>query len=415
MTAPAGEPRRLSMYSAALTVVKTLRENGHVALFAGGCVRDQRMGKRPHDFDVATDAPPDRIVALFRRTRKVGMQFGVVLVGMRQFWIEVATFRSDGVYLDGRRPESVQFTDAREDALRRDFTINGMFYDPIERKVIDYVGGEADIAARRIRAIGPAAQRFAEDHLRLLRAIRFAARFDFEIEPATWSAIAAHAPLIKKISPERIHDELERMLTHPRRARAFADLHAAGLLPHLWPGSEAIAEHHAAIHALLAALPASASFELGLTALLHRLPLGFIEEVCKALTCSNRTTKTVVWLVTHQDDLLNPDVVTLADLKLLMARPPFTELLDLLAAKLAAEGRQSTAHRTIVARAHKIAPDEVSPPALITGKHLGKMGLPPGPKYKAILEKVYYAQLNGDVRDKSEARNYARRLVEDAE
>jgi tRNA nucleotidyltransferase/poly(A) polymerase len=181
---PAAEP--------AVTAVHKLAADGHQALLAGGCVRDLLLGLAPQDYDIATDATPDRICELFRRTRKVGAQFGVVLVRVKGRWVEVATFRSDGEYLDGRRPVQVHFCDARHDAERRDFTVNGMFLDPLERTLIDYVGGRQDLQAGLIRAIGDPAARFAEDHLRLLRAVRFAGRLGFEIEPATFAALKAN-------------------------------------------------------------------------------------------------------------------------------------------------------------------------------------------------------------------------------
>ena len=411
MTRPHRGTTGSSMRDAALGVVRTLRDAGFDALFAGGCVRDRVMGKEPHDYDVATAAPPDRVVGLFRRTRKVGIQFGVVLVGVKQYWIEVATFRSDGDYLDGRRPDHVEFTNAREDAIRRDFTINGMFFDPLADRLIDYVGGEADIRDCLIRAIGDPARRFDEDHLRLLRAVRFAARFNFQIEPITHDAIRTHAPLVRKVSPERIHDELERMLSHANRAKAFEMLIATGLLPHLWSGAEEIAPYAERIQIMLAALPSGSSFELALAAILHALSPIRAEDVCRRLMCSNRTTQTAVWLIEHQDDLIKPASVTLADLKLLMACRPFPLLLDFLAARLAADRAPLNAHTEMVRRSQAIPHDDVAPPAFITGKHLGKLGLPPGPEYKAILARIYYAQLNGDIKDKPTARNMARRLI----
>jgi len=401
------------MRAAALLVLRKLRERGHTALFAGGCVRDLLLGKRPADYDIATDARPQAIVDLFRRTRKVGMKFGVVLVGIQRYWIEVATFRADVNYVDGRRPERVEFTDAREDALRRDFTINGMFYDPLKREVIDFVGGRDDLSAKVLRAIGTPNTRFAEDHLRMLRAIRFAARFGFEIEPATWSAIQAHAAAIARISPERIHDELEAILIHPNRAWAFGELHATGLLPHLWPGSAALTDHASDTKKLLAALPARAGFELGLAAILHRLPLEQVQAACEALRTSNRVLKNVLWLTTKQDALLHPADVTLADLKLLMAHRSFGDLMALFAARLKSQGQPLTAFRRVSARARAIPAAEVAPPPLITGDHLQQLGLAAGPRYKAILEKVYYAQLNGDLTDRPAAKAYAKRLIEE--
>src|SRR5687768_16980392 len=214
-------PRTPDARDDALAVVRRLREAGHVAYFAGGCVRDQLMGREPKDYDVATDAPPARVRELFTKTDAVGAAFGVILVRQRRSMIEVATFRTDGSYADGRRPTEVTFSTAEEDAKRRDFTINGLFFDPVENKVIDYVGGQQDLKNNVLRAIGRPDDRFAEDHLRLLRAIRFAARFNLTIEPATDEAIARHAPHLARISPERIAEELRLMLTPPTRVRAW--------------------------------------------------------------------------------------------------------------------------------------------------------------------------------------------------
>lgn len=220
-TPPPDDSPRHANREDALAVVRRLRDAGHVAYFAGGCVRDQLLGLEPKDYDVATDAPPERVRQLFSNTQAVGAAFGVILVRQRKSQIEVATFRTDGKYLDGRRPEGVVFTTAEEDAKRRDFTINGLFYDPIEDRVIDYVGGQADLRNKILRAIGNPEERFEEDHLRLLRAVRFAARFGLQIEPATAAAIARHAEHLKRISPERIADELRLMLGDPTRTRAW--------------------------------------------------------------------------------------------------------------------------------------------------------------------------------------------------
>jgi len=402
---------KLTMRQAAVSVVRCLQEAGHDALFAGGCVRDMLMGKRPNDFDVATSARPKEVINLFRRTQKVGAKFGVVLVRIGPFSIEVATFRSDADYEDGRHPTHVEFTDAREDAQRRDFTINGMFYDPIKRQTVDYVGGRVDLQARVIRAIGDPARRFAEDHLRILRAIRFAARFGFAIEPVTWSAMSAQAPLITRISPERIREELDQMLSHPSRARAFSDLRASGVLRHLWPGAETTDAGGEKIAAILKELPADAVFDTAWAAVLHTLSPEDAAAVCAATRCSNRTKATTSWLIAHQDALVHPASVTLADLKLLMAHPAFDQLLAIFAAKLRAEGHSQTPYRQILARARGIPHDEVAPPPLVDGVALGKLGLPPGPRYKVILDKAYYAQLNGDLRDRAAALAYARQLL----
>ncbi|RMF77512.1 MAG: CCA tRNA nucleotidyltransferase, partial [Planctomycetota bacterium] len=199
-----------------------MHDAGHTALLAGGCVRDLLLGAQPQDFDVATDATPERVCELFRGTRRVGAQFGVVLVRQRRTWVEVATFREDFQYRDGRRPEAIRYSDARHDAQRRDFTINGMFLDPLAAELIDYVGGRFDLSARLVRAVGDPAQRFAEDHLRLLRAVRFAARLGFEIEPTTLDAIRAFGDRLPRVAAERRREELDKMFAHPQRARALS-------------------------------------------------------------------------------------------------------------------------------------------------------------------------------------------------
>ena len=218
----------------ALAVLKRLRESGHIAYFAGGCVRDTLLKLNPKDWDIATDALPNRVRQLFPNTQAVGAVFGVILVRQNKSVVEVATFRADGDYEDGRRPSNVRFTSAEDDARRRDFTINGLFYDPIENRVIDYVKGREDLVAKRIRAIGVPAERFAEDHLRLLRAIRFAARFGFEIEPATAAAISDLADRVKTVSPERVGEELRFMLTPATHNTAWRLLWRLRLAPEIF-------------------------------------------------------------------------------------------------------------------------------------------------------------------------------------
>src|SRR5438067_9242411 len=216
-------------------VVSRLRQHGHVAYFAGGCVRDMVRGLTPKDYDIATDARPEVVQKIFPRTYAVGVHFGVVIVLQKDFQFEVATFRADEAYVDGRHPSAVRFSSPEEDAKRRDFTINGMFYDPVAEEVIDLVGGRADIAAQTIRAIGNARQRFAEDRLRMLRAVRFATVLDYEIASETWSALVASAPSINQISAERIREELVRIFLSPNRVRGLDLLDATGLLRVILP------------------------------------------------------------------------------------------------------------------------------------------------------------------------------------
>ncbi len=263
-------------------VIARLRTAGHQAYLVGGCVRDLLLQAQPKDFDVATDARPDRVMDLFPRSGRVGAHFGVVLVREYFEQVEVATFRSDHEYLDGRHPEHVRFeTDAREDVLRRDFTINGLMMDPDDGRILDYVDGRADLERGIIRAIGDPFERFREDHLRLLRAIRFAARLNFQIEPATFEAIRRHHALILQVASERVRDELVRILTEGGARRGFELLDASGLLSDLLPEVAAMKgvaqppQYHPEgdvwTHTLLLLehLPQPASPTLALGALLH--------------------------------------------------------------------------------------------------------------------------------------------------
>jgi tRNA nucleotidyltransferase/poly(A) polymerase len=401
-----------SARQAALQIVRNLRREGFTALFAGGCVRDMLMGHRPSDYDVATDATPEQIIPLFRRTQKVGVQFGVVIVGVGPHWIEVATFRSDLRYEDGRRPAQICYSNPREDALRRDFTINGMFFDPLSREVIDYVGGRRDLEGRLVRAIGEPSRRFSEDHLRLLRAVRFAARLGFRIEPATLTAIKEKAAAIARISPERIYGELQEILTPPTRAAGWAGLIEANLLPHLWQGASHLVDHADIIGKRLAALPRDVSIELSLAAVLLPLPDAEVRAACRALRTSNETRDTTAWLCHHLTDVAEPDRLTLADLKLLMAHESFADLLLLLASDLTARGASLTPHRRLVRRASAIPKNEIAPPPLLTGHDLTAMHVTQGPVFGRILKRVYYAQLNGEIRERAAAKALARHLLE---
>ena len=396
---------------AAMSVAGRLRDQGHEALFAGGCVRDLLMGHPPTDFDVATSATPEQVLATFRRTRAVGRQFGVVLVSVRGVWIEVATFRSDAAYSDGRHPDSVRFSSAREDAQRRDFTINGMFLDPLDDRVIDYVGGQADLQAGVIRAIGDPACRFAEDHLRLLRAVRFAARFGFQIEPVTWRAVRDAAHLLPRVSAERVSDELERMLTAPTRACAWELLAGAGLVPRLWDGAADAADRAAPIGRLLAALPGE-TISLALVMAVLTLPDEHAtQRACISLRLSNSTRDAAVWLVRHHRDLDDPARATLAAFKRVLSDPAAGDLLALIQARAQAGDLSTSAAADIAQRAAAIEPAEVAPPPLLTGDDLIRMGIPQGPAYRRILDAVYDAQLNGEIRDRAEAADLARRVL----
>lgn len=395
--------RGMSLREAALSVVRQLREHGHEALWAGGCVRDMLLGREPSDYDVATNAVPERIIALFPKTRKVGVQFGVVLVRQGRHWIETATFRTDDAYLDGRRPESVTFTTAEHDAQRRDFTINGLFYDPLEDRVLDYVGGQQDLSARILRAIGDPPRRFGEDYLRMLRAVRFATRFDCVIEPATADAIRNQAAMIARISAERIHQELAKMLAHPTRARALELIAELKLLEHLWPDAVWTAESLARAIGVLQRLPTRSDFVLALAAMLHDRTPHEVRRIAGDLRCSNQQTDDLLWLVRHQDDPQQATDMSLAAFKRLAMHQRFEDLLTLSEAKLESADEALLLIDAARRRLATLSPDQIKPAPLVTGEDLITSGLRPGPRFKQLLDVLYEEQLNELLTDRPQA------------
>ena len=392
---PAAEP--------ALGIVRRLADAGHQALFNGGCVRDLLLGLSPHDFDVVTSAPPDTVMKLFRVTRHVGVQFGVVLVRGGGQWIEVATFRTDGEYLDGRRPAAVAFADAEADALRRDFTINGMFFNPLTAELLDYVGGQADLAARRIRAIGDPRARYCEDYLRLLRTVRFAARLEFEIEPRTFAAMREFAAKTANVAPERVREELEKMLAHPTRHRAFELMRDAGTLSHLWPGARWDTDSLRTAGLLLRNLPPRATFQAALTALLLHYSPAEIEQIARALTLSNRQREDVLWLCQERAFLDDPAVPSLAELKRRMSNRAFSDLVDLAVARYSDSATGKSHEKTLRDRVAEIPPELIAPSPLIVGHDLIQRRIEAGPVFKSVLDQLYTEQLNEQLRNRSDA------------
>lgn len=388
---------------AAESVIKALLEAGHVALLAGGCVRDMLLSRVPKDYDVVTDALPDRVVELFKRTEQVGAKFGVVLVRLHGHQIEVATFRADGTYTDGRHPDAVVFGNEIDDAKRRDFTINGMFYDTAGKRIIDHVGGQQDIEARLIRAIGNPQRRFAEDHLRMLRAVRFAARFDFEIEPATAAAIRTHAHRLPAISPERIREELKLILTPPHRELGWRLIVSTGLVDHLMPPLQWREDETAAVGKRLEALHNKISFSLALAALLVRVEPSPAETACRGLRCPTTESKAVLWLLRNLPRVRRQETLDLADLKLLMADPRFDDLMALLRACLEGTGASASSYDRLTERSAEIDPQDVSPAPFVTGDDLVERDLPRGPVYATLLDKLYRAQLNQEITNRHAA------------
>jgi tRNA nucleotidyltransferase/poly(A) polymerase len=394
----------------ALEVVQRLRAAGYQGLWAGGCVRDQLLGQTPKDYDVATDATPDQVRQLFghRRTLAIGAAFGVIAVlasNKLAGQIEVVTFREDTTYSDGRRPDQVRFSSPQMDAQRRDFTMNGLFYEPVAQQIIDYVNGQADIASRIVRAIGDPAQRFTEDKLRLLRAVRFATTYGFALESATEQAVRDMADQLHAVSIERITMELRRMLEHPRRTAAVNLLADVGLLPQILP--ELGESDIAASSAPLSHLPAAAKLPLSLATLLCEVVnSGTAREIATRLKLPNKEVDRIGWLVAHRTALGNARQQPWPTLQPLLVHEGAADLLDLHAA-LHADADDDLAYcREKLA----LPPEILNPPPLITGSDLQKMRIPPGPIYQELLQQVRTAQLAGEINTTDEALQLAQVL-----
>ncbi|NLF07200.1 MAG: CCA tRNA nucleotidyltransferase [Pirellulaceae bacterium] len=403
----------------ALEVVRRLREAGFEAYWAGGCVRDRLLGREPVDYDVATNAEPERIRAIFgrRRTLALGAAFGVIsVIGPKPAGlVEVTTFRRDAAYSDGRHPDSVSFSTAAEDASRRDFTINGMFYDPIEQRVIDFVGGREDLAAHIVRAIGRARERFAEDKLRMLRAVRFAAAFDFTLDGEARGAIAEMAAEIHVVSPERIAVEMRRLLADRNRAAGVRLLVETGLaeqlLPEIVPRGDSGRREMEAKLDFLARL-GECGFPAALAALLAPCvdPAG-AAEVCRRWKISNDDRERICRLVEHRDSLLGAAELPWSKLQPLLTADWIGDLLNLTEAASPAGAEAAAYCRQLLA----MPPENLDPPPLLTGDDLLAAGIPAGPCYKIILQRVRDAQLDGQLADRAEALAMARVIVERGE
>lgn len=412
MTGAGESTGRLTAREAGVAIVRRLRDGGFTAYLAGGCVRDELLGEEPKDYDVATDARPEVIRTLFRRTAEVGAAFGVMLV--REFGptVEVATFRADGAYTDKRRPDSVHFSDARSDAQRRDFTVNALFIDPLaqgDARVIDFVDGRRDLAQRLLRAVGDPDKRLDEDHLRALRGVRFAARYGLAVEPGTGDAIRRHAARLDGVSRERIGEEVRRMLAHPTRARAAELLHELAL-------DRAVLGRGASFDAgVVGRLGADASYPAALVALVvarghdPSRPGGTLaSDLRRSLLLSNDDRDAVRdALATLRFLLVEWDGLGEAGRKRLASGPGFRDAFAVLGAIDAARASVVEAEiGRLTARFGGLAPDP-----LIDGEALIALGLTPGPGFARILAGVYDAQLEGRVTDAGSARDLALRLA----
>lgn len=419
--------------AAAVTVVQALRDGGFSALLAGGCIRDMLLGRPAADFDVATSATPDQVVALFPRTVPVGKAFGVVQVLINTIPIEVATFRRDTGYSDGRRPDAVEFADAREDALRRDFTINGMFLDPVENKVIDFVGGREDLDARAIRTIGRPEDRFSEDYLRMLRAARFASVLEFSIEGRTASAIRLLAHNIARVSAERIQQELTRLLTESRRpGQGIRILESLGLLPVVLPEVAALgAQAQSPIHhpegdvlthtVNMLDLVERPPAELAYAVLLHDVgkpptaarlepPEGdgrihfhghadqgarMAEAILRRLKMPTRFVETVATCVHNHMRFMDVQKMRRSTLRRLIGEPTFPVELELHRLDCLASHGKLANYDFLKRFLQELADEPVLPTPWITGDDLLALGLPEGPDIGKWMKRAYDAQIDG--------------------
>jgi len=421
-------------------VLRRLRRAGHEAYFAGGCVRDMVMGIEPHDYDIATSARPDDVIALFPHSSHVGAAFGVVLVHEPAGDFEVATFRADAPSLDGRHPDQVTFCSAREDVLRRDFTVNGMLYDPVERKVLDWVGGREDIEGRLIRTIGNPDERFREDKLRLLRAVRFAAHLDYAIETETYAVICRLAAQVLAVSMERIRDELGRILTGPNAGRGVRLMHDTGLLGAILPEVEAMAgvEQPPQFHpegdvlehtCMMLEQARNPSVEFAMAVMLHdvgkpqtqtfaerirfdehdRAGEVMARDICRRLRFSNAQTDRITSLVGNHMRFMGVKQMKLSTLKRLLALPRFDEHLELHRLDCIASHGKLDNYEFLLRKNEELSQEEIRPEPLLTGHDLIAKGYPPGPIFGRILGALAEHQLEGTVTTREQAEEWLSR------
>ncbi len=434
------------MLTSATTLAKTLSEAGHTAYFAGGCVRDKLLGLSPKDYDIATSATPAEVLKLFPGSNQVGAHFGVIIVKHEGHHIEIATFRTDGSYGDGRRPDSVTFSTPEEDAHRRDFTINGLFENPETGEVIDLVNGLPDLEAQVIRAIGTPSHRFQEDALRLLRAIRFSTTLGFPIEPLTLAAIKDNAHLLEKISPERIRDEFSKIITSPNRRHGLELLVEAGLIDHFLPevlpliGCEQPPEWHPEgdvyTHTciMLEMLEPNARLELCLATLLHDIAkpptqtfdeesnrirfnghdaLGaeMAETILSRLKYPNSVIRDAAHMVSRHMQFMNVQQMRKAKLKRFMSEPTFPQEMELHRVDCASSNGFTDNYIFLNEKAEEFANEPLIPPPLVTGKDLIERGLKPGPRFKEILDEIQTEQLENRLGTREEALEYLEKLL----
>ncbi len=423
----------------ATEIVRRVQAAGFTAYFVGGCVRDQLLGKEPHDFDITTDARPDDVEKIFPRTIPVGRQFGVMIVLESGHQFQIATFRAEADYRDGRHPETVQFADAIADARRRDFTVNGLYLDPIANQIHDWVGGEADLRAKTLRTIGDPQERFSEDHLRLLRAVRFAAQLSFEIEPATFAAVKANAAKILSVSAERIRDELLKLFRPPHAARGLELLRGSGLMDHILPELSATVncEQSPPYHPegsvfnhlclMLSHLPPDAPESLPWTILMHdiakpltvarhpangqitfygheKIGADMAEAILQRLKFPRKQTEEIVECVLHHMQFKDVKQMRKATLRRLLMRETFPLELELHRIDCLGSNGNLEHYEFMKAEAETLAQQPALRPPLLTGEDLKQLGVAPGPVMGELLAELREKQLADELTDADQAR-----------
>jgi poly(A) polymerase len=430
-------------------IVARLQQAGFAAFWVGGCVRDFLLGREPQDFDIATDAKPEQVEKLFKRTIAVGKKFGVMVVIEDKHQFQVATFRAESDYKDGRRPETIHFANAEADAQRRDFTVNGLFYDPISKKTHDWVGGEKDLRAKIIRTIGSPEERFGEDHLRLLRAVRFAAQLDFVIEPKTFAAIKSLSPKIKLISAERIRDELLKLFSPPHAARGLVLLRDSGLIEHILPELAAtisceqspdfhpegtVFEH---IKLMLEKLPPDSNELLPWTVLLHDIAKPVTAErdaktgaihfyghektgaemagtILTRLRFPKKQIDEIVACVLHHMQFKDVKQMRKATLRRLLLRETFPLELELHRLDCLGSHGDLELYDFLIQQAKELKKKPAIRPPLLTGKDLIALGMKPGPTMGALLAEIREKQLADELKTPRQAKAWVKKLLKEA-
>jgi len=391
---------------AAIQIIRSLRDEGFQSLLAGGCVRDMLLGKEPKDYDVATDARPEQICKIFRRTIRVGAKFGVIIVMIEKYQIEVATFRADTGYSDGRRPDKVSFTSAENDALRRDFAINGMFFDPIKNEVLDFVGGQKDLKKKIIRTIGKADERFSEDYLRMLRAVRFAGKLDFKIEKNTLAAIKRYHSLITKISGERIAMELESLMSAAKRIKGLKLFVETGLAGTIFPVLKSKINFGLKV---FKHLPKETTFELAVAGIFAGCETEEAMKSLELLKLSSSKLKHIKFLLTKRD-FLNSEL-SLAQLKTVLAQPYYEDLYAFQKAILKAERKSPAKLSAITGRAKALVGKELQPKPLLNGREIMALGVKAGPQVGQISRELYVEQLSENLANKEDAKRWVENWI----